>query len=116
MANGDEGELFGARSLWRTISLWLIAVTAGSAISWMAWLTVFVFEIREAQIANIEKIADHALELNSIKNTGTDDRFRRGDWLRERELLNIEHHYLSRRIEKLEDWVFDRKARTMAPK
>ena len=84
---------------WRSIALLMLASALGMAISWNVWLSQQVSELSRIAEQNRTHLGEHDKQLHVIQNVGTDDRFRRSDFLKEKEILDIRLRTLEKQCE-----------------
>lgn len=95
MEAGDQGDR--RTVLERHIQTILVAGT----MALLSWVLLSVLDIRERLTKFEERIATMQAQIN----TGTDDRFRKSDWLREKERLDERFHALRAQVEKIDERV-----------
>ena len=84
---------------WRSIALLMLASALGMAISWNVWLSQQVSELQRIAEQHRTHLNEHDKVLGVIQNVGTDDRFRRSDFNKEKEIIDIRFRTLERQCE-----------------
>ena len=85
---------------WRHTALWMLAGAVGALLSWNVYINDRISSIREEQIRNTHKIAEHSATLARIETSGTDDRFRRSNWLDAKALIDTRFTHLEQLCER----------------